>query len=376
METLALPVSNFAFGRYSVYSYENANYQSESKIHSEQKLMQPKENDQKGKQHLDEEDKNEMEPITIVEKPGVGVQEEGNGNKQVEEKTGKKKKKWKKLELSELGFNLSLFPRPVNNNLEIERDAAKLWAEIEQECEHNEEITAEYSDMVELEGNVKGQVKQLRRDRYRRVQKAHKQIKTKHCKSVLNNKGRKPLYINHRVYKMMELDIHRLCYMPSPKRDKIKVKRDVAKGNTVTPITNKFSATRSNNNYRPTPVQCLAHTIHKDNLPNDLDSALANLLMNLQHRDLTPEDYDLLLRLDEARVKPKTLSENKLQQFKTEIIESNDNLEVCPICMDLYEKGQERKYLPCKHSFHSNCIDSWLKNSSMNCPIDNLPIES
>ena len=375
MEILTLPIGNLSFKKFSF----NKSFQSESKLQSKQKGNLGKETDSEDYLTINKDqykvEKIEKEPVSmeIESKAKEASSIKENCDNENGDKSKAKKKKWKKLELSELGFQISLFPRPVKNNAEIDRDSAKLWAEIENECEYNEKITLDFRNMVELEGKIQGNVKQLRRDRTKRVQKAHKQVKTKHCKSVLNNKGRKPLYVKHRVYKMMELDIHRLSYMPSPKREKNIVKREIARGNTVTPISNRPG---TNNNYRPTPVQCLAHTIHKDNLPNDLDAALANLLMNMQHRDLTPEDYDLLLQLDEARVKPKTMSENKLNTFKTDIVDSNDNLEVCPICMDLYEKGQERKYLPCNHAFHSKCIDSWLKNSSMNCPIDNLPIDS
>ena len=93
-----------------------------------------------------------------------------------------------------------------------------------------------------MEGNIQGKTKNIRADRDKRVMKAHKQIKTKHCQSVLNNKGRKTLYVKHRVYKMMSLDINRLCYMPSPKRDKNLEKRLVAKGKdkcTINSSSNK-----------------------------------------------------------------------------------------------------------------------------------------
>lgn len=303
--------------------------------------------------------------------------EQHHDNNDSDEKP-KKKKKWKKLQPSEIGFNISLFPRPVRDNSEFNVDADALWTKIENECETVEKIIEPYQNLIELEGNTSRDKRYIRVDRDRKVIKAHKQVKTKYCRSVLNNRGRKAIYVNHRVYKMMDLDIQRLCYMPSPKKAKNILKRDITRGKdnySTNPSTNKPHQP-THRTFRPAPVQCLAHTIHKDNLPSDIDTALANLLMDLQHRELTPEDYDMLLRLDEARVKPKTMSVDKLSAFKTETVESNDELEVCPICMDLYEKGQIKKYLPCQHAFHVDCIDSWLKNSSMNCPIDNLPITS
>ena len=40
---------------------------------------------------------------------------------------------------------------------------------------------------------------------------------------------------------------------------------------------------------------------------------------------------------------------------------------LCAICLSPYEKNDKLRFLPCKHHFHSECIDQWLiKNKS--CP--------
>jgi len=43
--------------------------------------------------------------------------------------------------------------------------------------------------------------------------------------------------------------------------------------------------------------------------------------------------------------------------------------ERCPICLDDFEEGLNIKVLPCKHGFHSQCIDPWLNDRSDLCPI-------
>jgi E3 ubiquitin-protein ligase ZSWIM2 len=90
---------------------------------------------------------------------------------------------------------------------------------------------------------------------------------------------------------------------------------------------------------------------------------------------MTPEDYEMLLRLDE-RVAPKTVSMNVISSFKTDIVDESIASAgvLCSVCMEGYEVGQKRKYLPCDHVFHEQCIDMWLCNSSQNCPLDGLPV--
>ena len=107
-----------------------------------------------------------------------------------------------------------------------------------------------------------------------------------------------------------------------------------------------------------------------------LSKGSANILSNfvsLQHRDLSPEDYDLLLQLDEL-VEKKTISLEKLQSFKTFLATATNIGEMCTICMDQYEEEQKLKVLPCEHYFHLACIDNWLSKMSPQCPLDGLPV--
>jgi len=43
--------------------------------------------------------------------------------------------------------------------------------------------------------------------------------------------------------------------------------------------------------------------------------------------------------------------------------------ETCPICLDDFVEGRNVKILPCKHGFHSECVDPWLNDRSDLCPI-------
>lgn len=235
-----------------------------------------------------------------------------------------------------------------------------------------ERLTEKFEEFQEMEGCMSGNMKiEIRADRDRKVEKAHKQIKTKHCLSIQNNNGRKHLYINHRVYKLMSMEITiSLNCMPSRKKEKITLSREeLKKTKTIKPKASNSDVVAP----RP-PPQNLAFALDNYNAPSDFDSAVVNILIGLQHRDLTPEDYELLLRLDE-QVAPKTVSSTTIKNFKTETIDETSAGALCAICMEVYEIGQTRKFLPCNHEFHSSCIEMWLTNSSVNCPIDNLPVE-
>ena len=118
----------------------------------------------------------------------------------------------------------------------------------------------------------------------------------------------------------------------------------------------------------------LKYELKSSSIPDDGGSHL-NKLVDLQHRDLTPEDYELLLLLDDS-VTPKTVSKTLLQSLAVMSVEEAKTIgELCSICMELYHTSQTVKQLPCAHIFHEHCIDMWLSNSSLNCPLDGLAVE-
>ncbi len=81
----------------------------------------------------------------------------------------------------------------------------------------------------------------------------------------------------------------------------------------------------------------------------------------------------MLLRLDE-RVQRKTVNANVLDTLPSIEVDQTHLDDQCTICMEKYNLGQQLKLLPCAHIFHLTCIETYLKEFSIQCPLDNLPL--
>ncbi|KNC54314.1 uncharacterized protein AMSG_10298 [Thecamonas trahens ATCC 50062] len=133
----------------------------------------------------------------------------------------------------------------------------------------------------------------------------------------------------------------------------------------------------------PQPVAASRHDYTRQ-LMEDLgvEERLARLLFELQTRDATPEDYELLLELDET-VEARTLDAATVDVLPTLTVGSGpgeydpvaDADALCPVCMFEYEAGESVRQLPCGHAFHVECIDEWLRNHARTCPVDRTELD-
>ncbi len=63
----------------------------------------------------------------------------------------------------------------------------------------------------------------------------------------------------------------------------------------------------------------------------------------------------------------------------TQTLSNGDSLAIeaesaaCPICIEDYSAGAQLRVLPCKHHFHSDCVDQWLRVAST-CPLCVQPL--
>ena len=92
----------------------------------------------------------------------------------------------------------------------------------------------------------------------------------------------------------------------------------------------------------------------------------------LQDRELTPEDYEVLLRLDESVAKKDVLSEEQASALIEQTMETEAE---CCVCMCDLEGGESAVMLACGHYFHAPCIKDWLVKGKDTCPMCNAKAE-
>lgn len=91
-------------------------------------------------------------------------------------------------------------------------------------------------------------------------------------------------------------------------------------------------------------------------------------LAEMQTRELNPEDYDMLLKLDEQIAKP-TIDADKVSGYASRPVTPSKLGETCQICQEDLEVGEILKILPCGHEFHKGCIVKWLTECKDTCPL-------
>lgn len=93
---------------------------------------------------------------------------------------------------------------------------------------------------------------------------------------------------------------------------------------------------------------------------------LPSQVSDLLDRDITPEDYDMLLLLDEVLQRPTVPAAvvDKLEVPSSEECQG----QACCVCMCSFDTPDVVS-LGCKHFFHKACIAKWLTERSKRCPL-------
>eukprot|EP00184_Porphyridium_aerugineum_P003194 CAMPEP_0184697420 /NCGR_PEP_ID=MMETSP0313-20130426/4388_1 /TAXON_ID=2792 /ORGANISM="Porphyridium aerugineum, Strain SAG 1380-2" /LENGTH=422 /DNA_ID=CAMNT_0027156213 /DNA_START=187 /DNA_END=1455 /DNA_ORIENTATION=- len=107
-----------------------------------------------------------------------------------------------------------------------------------------------------------------------------------------------------------------------------------------------------------------------------LNEELVRLLAS--NRDFQPEDYELLLQLDEqssrlqggaaSHATPTTSPTPDLPSY--EYHRTSEETIACPICLETIDEGRIMKICPCAHQFCGSCIDRWFQDDNhRSCPV-------
>lgn len=90
---------------------------------------------------------------------------------------------------------------------------------------------------------------------------------------------------------------------------------------------------------------------------------------DLLFRDITPEDYEMLMRLDEKVEKKPLVGIEALKEALAYTTGESVLGEQCAVCLADFEAEDEVAGLPCNHQFHAACINKWLSECRAACPL-------
>lgn len=167
---------------------------------------------------------------------------------------------------------------------------------------------------------------------------------------------------NHLIFYLDKLDVERVFFIRL---------FDVEVINTQLP--NQHNYMNSRQNIASEPVTQLV----KITDPIFYFHQLKPIIQILQPSE--PEQANIIFAVDDERQTPipDILSSidpslNPLNTTSPQIAnQSKDNHDICHICQNNFEEGDDTKELPCKHRFHSKEINEWFEKKQT-CPICDL----
>merc|ERR1712151_996440 len=87
-------------------------------------------------------------------------------------------------------------------------------------------------------------------------------------------------------------------------------------------------------------------------------------------RELTPEDYEVLLLLDTDVKKIEQVMSSSAVDALPRVSDAAFIQDSCVVCLCDMTEGQDIRMLPsCRHLFHMGCLRSWLTSEKSKCPL-------
>lgn len=101
----------------------------------------------------------------------------------------------------------------------------------------------------------------------------------------------------------------------------------------------------------------------------------ADEMIDILYRELTPEDFETLSKLDE-HVPKRDLARQSVVDQLPEVLASDCGVTKCEVCLEELEPDASVVKLPCRHAFHPRCISRWLTKCKNMCPLCTVPIQA
>lgn len=98
-----------------------------------------------------------------------------------------------------------------------------------------------------------------------------------------------------------------------------------------------------------------------------------NEIALMQYREITPEDYQALLLLDDGR-RTFPLKMDQFRNLEKRLCNSLEADSSCPICLERFSEATECVVLPCGHVLHFECGQNWLTTYKNECPVDHTKV--
>mmetsp|Transcript_6073 Transcript_6073/g.9440 ORF Transcript_6073/g.9440 Transcript_6073/m.9440 type:complete len:232 (-) Transcript_6073:98-793(-) len=95
----------------------------------------------------------------------------------------------------------------------------------------------------------------------------------------------------------------------------------------------------------------------------------------LQYRDLRPEDFDLLCKLDDGIPGRGTSPQDVVDKLPRMKASDCCSADACRVCLGKFESDTSVIQLPCQHAFHAECISRWLTQYKSTCPLCSTAIK-
>lgn len=134
----------------------------------------------------------------------------------------------------------------------------------------------------------------------------------------------------------------------------------------------------SQNSYYENELLC-DERVHEDYVNTNRATAVnagllsEEALIDIMSREITPEDFEMLLLLDETNDKKyKTVQQKLFDKFDS-VVPPGDKTYECRVCLEPINEPVDQEELAtrlpcCQRIFHQSCIKKWLREYSKNCP--------